>query len=292
MTRRDWLEARRLGVCASDSAAILGLSQWTTAKEVWAEKLSILPPSKETLSKSMGQLMEPVIAAMYADHKKVILEKPGHIDTHPVYTWLRASLDYKYANQKCIVECKNTRTPIGWGDEGTDEVPIQYWVQTQHQMFVTGIPMCDIAVLIAGSEFRVYSISADKDFQESMLPALADFWTNYVLARKEPPSDWEHPSTPALMNRLYGNVTSETIELGLDSQRMAKEVVFLQEVEKKTREEINVLKGKLREAIGDAKAATLPNGWELVRNRVNRGAYEVAATSYVDLRIRQKKGKS
>lgn len=291
MRRSEWLAMRKGGVGASESAAILGISPWLTAYEVWANKLDMIDGGKETPSKNMGQLIEPVIAQMYAQEKKVRLVKPDFIDIHPTYSHIRASLDYKHVSEKCILECKNSRTPIGWGEEGSDEVPNFYWVQAQHQMMVTSIPMCDIAALIGGSELRVYSINQDAEFQTGLIDAINYFWKNYIETKKPPPTDWEHPSTPKLMSRLYQGVENVTIDLGAEEARWAREIVFLKEQEKQARAEINLLNGKLRERIGDAKLAVLPNGWEVARNQVNRGAYHVAATSYIDMRIRQNKEK-
>ena len=37
-TREEWLSKRNIGIGASESAAILGLSPWKTANDLWLEK--------------------------------------------------------------------------------------------------------------------------------------------------------------------------------------------------------------------------------------------------------------
>lgn len=293
ISRTAWLTMRKKGIGASDSSAILGLSPYTTALEVYTDKVGTLK-EVEAEHKTMGNIMEPVIAKLYAKKRGVTLQKPIPVHVHPEHEWFRASLDYVYENGNCIVECKNSRTPVGWGEEGTDEVPKLYWIQAQHQMAVSGIDFCDIAVLIGGQDFRIYSINKDKSFCELLIQVLRDFWFNHVLPRIPPEPDWEHPSTHALMGRIHTEITDNVIELGWAETRQAKEIIFLQETEKEARKQINELKGKLRHAIGDARAATLQNGWTIARNQISRGSYVVDATTYIDMRIKQntkKKGK-
>lgn len=38
----EWLAFRRKGIGASDAAAVLGLSKWTTNVELWEEKVGLL----------------------------------------------------------------------------------------------------------------------------------------------------------------------------------------------------------------------------------------------------------
>lgn len=39
--RAEWLEGRRQGIGGSDVAAVLGLSPWKTALDVWNDKLGL-----------------------------------------------------------------------------------------------------------------------------------------------------------------------------------------------------------------------------------------------------------
>lgn len=260
VTRSSWLESRRLGIGASDASAILGLSPYSTPLEVYLTKVGGADPSaEETESMKLGQLLEPVVAKWYATEKGVVLKKPAAISVHPEHDWLRASLDYVHQNERVILECKSSRSTVSWGEDDTDEVPKIYWIQCQHQMMVTGINFCDLAVLIGGSEFRSYSITHDKGFTDMLKGVLSDFWHKHVLARKPPDPDWSHPTTPSLMSKMYTAIEPTTIELGLQEQRLAKELVFLQETERQTQSKIKEIKARLKEAVGDHRHATLPN---------------------------------
>ena len=43
----EWLEWRRSRIGASDAAAILGVSQWDSAFDLWQRKLGIIPEQEK-----------------------------------------------------------------------------------------------------------------------------------------------------------------------------------------------------------------------------------------------------
>ena len=51
------------------------------------------------------------------------------------------------------------------GEPGTDEIPDYYMTQVQHYLAVTGVKTADVAVLIGGNDFRIYTIEADEELQ-------------------------------------------------------------------------------------------------------------------------------
>ena len=61
--REKWLKARRSGLGASEVAAILGLSPWSTPYKVWKDKVSSEPPVElETEPIEWGHAHEATIA--------------------------------------------------------------------------------------------------------------------------------------------------------------------------------------------------------------------------------------
>src|SRR6267142_5704216 len=75
----DWKIVRRSGVGGSDVAAILGLSPWKSAMDVWLEKKGLLEetsdPNREFLLE-LGTQLEPVIARLYERETKAKLVLP------------------------------------------------------------------------------------------------------------------------------------------------------------------------------------------------------------------------
>ena len=53
-------------------------------------------------------------------------------------------------------------------------------------MSITGADFADVAVLIAGNDFRIYKIKRDQELIDIMTDCLVKFWNNHVLARVKP----------------------------------------------------------------------------------------------------------
>jgi predicted phage-related endonuclease len=98
-------------------------------------------------------------------------------------------VDYQLSNRKAGMDCKTSRTGEDWGREGTDEVPSAYIVQCQHYMAVTGFDLWYVAVLIGGSDFRVYEIRSDHELQEWMRERLLEWWNEHIVYGRRPPMD-------------------------------------------------------------------------------------------------------
>ena len=63
------------------------------------------------------------------------------------------------------------------GDVGTDNVPDAYLLQCQWCLpGITRADVADLAVLIGGSDYRIYSIARDDGLIGDMIEAAAEFW--------------------------------------------------------------------------------------------------------------------
>lgn len=184
MNREQWLIERRNGIGGSDASAICGLSKWTTRLDVYEDKLG-LREDQQNEAMEWGNLLEPVIRQKYAASRAdVLMLKPYTIMRHPINTWMFATVD-GVVGFDGILEVKTARTSDGWGEPGTDEVPDWYLPQIQHYLAVFSRQFCDVAVLIGGQDYRVYTVYADKEMQESLIALEAEFWDRIV--RRDPP---------------------------------------------------------------------------------------------------------
>ena len=174
-TRTDWLAQRRTGIGGSDVAAILGLSKWRTPLDVYLDKRGESAEQSDNPAMRWGRALEPVVLNAYADETGREVLKTEGIIAHPEHDWMLANLD-GFTEEPRVVEVKTARMATGWGEPGTDEVPDDYALQVQHYMAVTGFPEADIAVLIGGSDFRIYTVRADPDLERSVFLRLQKFW--------------------------------------------------------------------------------------------------------------------
>jgi putative phage-type endonuclease len=136
-------EERKKGIGGSDAPAVLGVSPWCTPYQVYLEKTGQIDRSLED-SESMfwGRTLEPVIRQRYADvtGRRVII--PDRILRHPGFGFMIGNLD-GIAQDNRVLEVKTARTPEGWGEPGSNEIPDPYMIQVQHYMAITAFPVAD-----------------------------------------------------------------------------------------------------------------------------------------------------
>lgn len=182
----DFITARSTGVGGSDIAAILGLSRFKTPLTVYLEKRGELGPQPDNDAMRWGRYLEPVVRQAYADATGYEVRVPTSMLRHPRHEFAVANIDgFVDGDAGRIFEAKTARTADGWGDAGSDQVPQAYLLQVQWYMEVTALPVADVAALIGGSDFRIYTVEADRELQQMLLDAAAEFWLR--VQRGEPP---------------------------------------------------------------------------------------------------------
>ncbi len=173
MDRQEWLKQRRAGIGGSDVAAIIGISKWRTALDVYNSKIGDVE-DVDNESKEWGRRLEPVVRQAYADKTGRSVKIPGEMFRSAEHPFMIANLDGLCEDR--VVEIKTAGTSQGWGESGTDEIPDYYLTQVQHYMTVTGKKLCDVAVLIGTSDFRVYTIEHDPELEALIVKAEETFW--------------------------------------------------------------------------------------------------------------------
>lgn len=206
------LAMRRTGIGASECGVVLGLSSYVDPLTLYLQKRGLLV-RKQTPEQRLGHLLEPVVDALYQDRFPGVDTLPCSVTLrHPEHPWVLATPDRFCATERrpevvvdrergclslgeChfdhIAQYKSARRPEAqdWGPEGTDEVPLGYFAQVQWEMAVTGQSRCDLAVLVAGSELRVYRIDFSPTVFARLFEANATFWHDHVLAGRPPELD-------------------------------------------------------------------------------------------------------
>lgn len=200
--REDWLKARTTGIGGSDVAAILGLSKWKTPLQVYQEKRGEIAPQADNDAMRWGRYLEPVVRQAYADETGREVRVLDELVRHPLYEHMIANLDgfvIPEAGPRRVFEAKTARTADGWGEPGSDQIPQPYLLQVQHYMAVTGFVVADVAVLIGGSDFRLYEVPADAELQQMLVDAEAEFWARVQAG--EPPEPVSYADVQARFGR-------------------------------------------------------------------------------------------
>lgn len=225
--RQEWLAARRQGIGGSDAAAILGASRWRTRADVWLDKTGQAPESVENAAMHWGTVLEPVIRKEYEQRTGSLVMLPEMMQStaHP---FMLANLD-GIADGKKILEIKTARTPDGWGEPGTDEVPLEYAAQVHHYMIVTGYKVADVAVLIGGSDFRIYTVEADKELHQAMIEREREFW--HMVETMTMPEPVDVRETIALFAKDNGATIQATDQVKEWADRLADIKASLKDME-------------------------------------------------------------
>lgn len=246
--RAEWIAERRKGIGGSDVAAILGLSPWKTPLAVYLDKRGEGDETPDNEPMLWGRVLEPVIRQQYAERTGRIVRVPEGILTHQHYQFMRANLDG--VTDDCrVVEIKTARGGNDWGEPGTDEIPVPYLLQVQHYMAVTGFEVADVAVLIGGSDFRLYEVPADVELQEMMIAGESDFWQRVVEGR--PPEPVSFSDVQAMFGRISSQESVEATEDVLEA--LARLKTIREEIKAaETQEE--AAKALIMKAMGEAEA--------------------------------------
>lgn len=200
--REDWLQARTTGIGGSDVAAILGLSKWKTPLQVYQEKRGEIAPQADNDAMRWGRYLEPVVRQAYADQTGNEVRVLDQLVRHPLYEHMIANLDgfvIPESSPRRVFEAKTARTGDGWGEPGSDQIPQPYLLQVQHYMAVTGFVVADVAVLIGGSDFRVYEVPEDRELQDMLCDACTEFWSRVQAG--DPPEPVSYADVQARFGR-------------------------------------------------------------------------------------------
>ena len=211
----DWLKERKSYLGGTDIAAILGLNRYRSAVDVYFEKTSDEVEDVSNRFTHWGTLLEEVIANEYARVKGVNIEEASGPIYHPEYPFLAANIDRWVTNKEYVLECKtaNIYKEKEWGEEGTDQIPDAYLCQVAYYSAITGVPKVDIAVLIGGNDFRIYSYTKNEEFEDKIIKIACNFWNNNVLAKSPPEASNLHDIS-VLYNRSNGKgIKADTVVL-------------------------------------------------------------------------------
>ena len=193
----QWHFRRRLGIGGSEAGTILGLNKYQTAWDLWGIKTGrIQPPDLSgNMAVKMGHKLEQTVAELYAETTGKQVRRSNIHHQHKDKPWLVGNLDRVVVGEKRGLECKTASSFAAKGKFGKgnqyspegelvilcDEVPDTYLVQVQHYMSVTGLPVFDLAVLIDGRDFRIFTLHRNDELIAEIEDQLTDFWFNHVI---------------------------------------------------------------------------------------------------------------
>lgn len=242
-----WHELRRAGVTASEIAAVMGLSPWQSAFSLYWSKVNAWE-SGDNEYMSAGRHLEDAIADWWmATHDPLenLVAAPAGLYASRERPWQLATPDrlLYLACDSCdgkggygMDVCSDCRTAgfrgddlaallevkwvaqswDGWGEPGTDEIPVYYRAQGLWQADTLGVDTVYFAALGPGG-FRAYVLRVD-DAAEGDLRMMRGAGGEFMrqLTEGEAPDLDGHSATISALQRLHPSVGEGDVEVPVE----------------------------------------------------------------------------
>ncbi|MFB6349978.1 YqaJ viral recombinase family protein [Moraxella sp. ZJ142] len=272
MSRTDWLKARQSGIGGSDIAALMGVSPYKTAYDIYLDKTREIEADEMSEAAYWGTRLEALVADEYALRNNVKVQRVNFLIRSEEYPFACANIDRAVVNPAIsgtvrvskdgslstdkLLEIKTSSAYLNknWGDEGSDLVPDHYLLQCQWYMGITKVPTCDLAVLIGGNKYQQYTINFDEDLFAEMIAVAGEFWENLQNGISPDPVSYEN------IRHKYRRAEIGSI-LDITENEQAVELVSsyldLKDREKAVNDELNDLKKDIAVLFADKETMVL-----------------------------------
>lgn len=284
MDRTEWLKARKKGVGASDISSLAGVNPWKSAFDVYLDKTSEEVNEFSNHFTHWGNILEPIVADEFGRVMKAQIKPPPlpimSLTDHP---HIMASLDriaIMPDGEEVVVEVKTTsaRNSSKWGEEMTDQIPIQYLVQVHYQLGISGHKTAYVPVLIDTSDFRIYRVDRDEEVIKQLQDIAHEFWAR--VTNRNPPSPDTGTKAGRELVKKFKATSGKSVDLPMESITLLH--TYLEE--KKKEDEAARLKEKAQADLilmmGDAEVGRFPSGGVIERKMIERKESVTKAGSY------------
>jgi putative phage-type endonuclease len=242
----EWLAARRQGVTASEIAVLMGLSPWDSPYALYHRKRGELPGQEDNMAMAIGRHFEDFVAGQFAElHPELYVHGDGRaLWKHADRPWQMATPDRRvtelvdsgsctcgadsmpgYGHERhcglelgddiAVLECKTDGGFDGWGEDGTDEIPVHYRCQVLWQMDVLGVTTGFVACLFMNRrQLRVYELTMDDSAQADLkvMRSAARRFLERIDHGDAPGVDWR-PATTGALKHLHPDVQDTDVPI-------------------------------------------------------------------------------
>lgn len=179
---------------------------------MWHKKKGLIEPSDNDAMR-WGRWLEAPVARVFTErHPEFRVRRTG--------TWASRARRWQVATPDRLVtslagrellENKTAHDATGWGEPGTDEIPVYYRCQVLWQLDTLGLSRAHVAVLIAGSDYREYVV--EWNIAEAAL--LRDAGREFLdtLDRDERPDLDEHSATYRVVREAHPLIDDVEVEI-------------------------------------------------------------------------------
>jgi putative phage-type endonuclease len=276
-----WYEIRRAGITASEIAIVLGISPYGSPFSLYWQKVHDWRDDGNEFT-SAGRHLEDAIADWWATENPYHVLCPAGLYASSERPWQLATPDrlicdpqmhdnpfpddpsYKHEHPwqvEALLECKWVAYSWdGWGEPGTDEIPVYYRAQALWQLDTLGVDEVHFAVLGPGG-FRVYLVRRDENDLAVMRAAGLAF--HQRLESGDAPDLDGHSATITALRKLHPSVGEGDVEVPVE---LAEEYRHARSQRKAYEEIVDRCEAQIRAALGSEFNRAVCNG-KLVASR-------------------------
>lgn len=211
MSRDEWFEIRKKSIGGSEIAAVIGMNRWKTPFAVWAEKTGRVDSSvQQSESMYWGTVMEAILREEFSKRTGYAVKEAHYIFASIDNPFLTANID-GYVDlgngEYAVLEIKTAGNYAE--SDWNDGCPIEYYLQVQHYLYITGMKKAFIAVLIGGNNFKYLGIERDEDTIQTIICCAKQFWQ--LVQTDTPPAVTDKDN--ALLATLYPSSKAVTVKM-------------------------------------------------------------------------------
>lgn len=180
LSREEWLKLRKTGIGGSDAGAICGLNPYSSAMNVFLDKISEETEDQDSEAMRQGRDLEEYVAQRFVEETGLKVRRSNMMYRSREYPFMLADVDRLVVGEDAGLECKTASAYNAdkWRD---GEVPAHYVIQCYHYMAVTGKKSWYLAALILGMEFLYVKLSWDEEAIQNLVRLESDFWNHHVM---------------------------------------------------------------------------------------------------------------
>jgi putative phage-type endonuclease len=257
----EWHQARAGALGGSEIAAALGLSIFESPFSLWHRKAGRIGPVEDNGEMYWGRIHEPQLRAEFAKRHPEF-EVNGDIGTwrdgeHPFIVANPDGLLYQHSGLPGprslpeIWEGKCARSRTGWGDEGSDDVPVYYRAQGLWYCRVFGAARVRFSVLFFGCEYAEFVVEYDEAEAAILIERGAAFMQ--TLRDNIRPAIDSHEKTYAAIREMAPGIDDYDVEL---DRELALPYLEAQKAYSEAVKARRMYTARVMDAIGPGRRAT------------------------------------
>ena len=302
-------QRRRKYLGSSDIPALMGVSPFQNAADVWISKTQDLIETPEKKGHgsplAVGTYSEAGTHDWAMDQLKEGAVYEGAVTATRNQFRVKAGTVFA-ANCDAIVnvggvptavlEVKSTARTSEWGRPLTDEIPESVLMQVQWQMLVTEMPEAWVAAMLVtvgpdgkiygGLTYSLYRVKADPELQEMIEAAALSFWADHVETGIMPEDSTPRLDTAERIRRTPESVRDLKTPAEQNAFEDLSETYLLANAKKRDADKrARAAKSKLLAFLGETTSAFTDNYSVEYPERV-RNEYVVSAATYRVLRVK------